>query len=214
MRGRDKKQRPDFQAVLWIRIQWGPRIRIRNPGPDPGGQKWLTNIGKLINFIFWSAGYSLLRVEGFSCSLDKSKFSIKTFFICIFFSFWWSKLDPGIGIHLKCWIRIRIRIHSSALKKDPKMISLRGSRCVSRWKKGFLKYFNSILRHLPPLRFHCDGGCWDWKQTLETFALAVRRSNQSTASHPHSVRSHPHSARSHPHSARSHPHSARSNPWV
>ncbi len=25
----------------WIRIQWGPwiRIRIRNPDPDPGGQK-------------------------------------------------------------------------------------------------------------------------------------------------------------------------------
>jgi hypothetical protein len=25
---------------------------------------------QLINFIFWSAGYCLLRVEGFSCSLD------------------------------------------------------------------------------------------------------------------------------------------------
>ncbi len=40
----------------WIWIQWGPsiciRIRIRNPDPYPGGQKWPTNIEKLLNFIF------------------------------------------------------------------------------------------------------------------------------------------------------------------
>jgi hypothetical protein len=34
----------------WIRIQWGPRIRIqiriRNPDPDLGGQKLSTNIEK------------------------------------------------------------------------------------------------------------------------------------------------------------------------
>jgi hypothetical protein len=55
----------------WIRIQSGQWIRIRNPDPDPEGQK-LThkNKKKLRNFIFWSAGCSLLRAEGFSCSLD------------------------------------------------------------------------------------------------------------------------------------------------
>ncbi len=33
-------------TVLWIRIQWGPwfPIRIRNPDPDPKGQKWPTKI--------------------------------------------------------------------------------------------------------------------------------------------------------------------------
>jgi hypothetical protein len=70
---------------------------------------------KLTNLIFLSGGWSLLRAEGFSCSLDisKQKFlikkKIKQFFSCIFtFRFWSSK--PWIRIHLKCWIRIRIRI--------------------------------------------------------------------------------------------------------
>ncbi len=53
--------------MLWIRIQWGPwiriRIRIRNPNPDPGGQKLPTNIEKKLEI-------SVLRAEGFSCSLD------------------------------------------------------------------------------------------------------------------------------------------------
>ncbi len=34
-----------------------------------------------------------------------------------------------------------------------------------------------------------------------TVAVAVRRCNHSTRSHPHSIKSHPHSARYHPHSA-------------
>jgi hypothetical protein len=55
----------------WIQIQWGPWIRIRNPDPDPEGQKWPRNIENgLINFIFSRVGCSLLRAEGFSCSLD------------------------------------------------------------------------------------------------------------------------------------------------
>jgi hypothetical protein len=44
-----------------------------------------------------------------------------------------------------------------------------------------------------PLRFHCVGGCWDQTQDYcDFFALAVRRSNNSATSHPHSARSHPH----------------------
>ncbi len=47
-----------MDTVYRIRIQLGQwiRIRIRNPDPDPGGQK--------------CAGCSLLRAEGFFCSLD------------------------------------------------------------------------------------------------------------------------------------------------
>ncbi len=42
----------------------------------------------------------------------------------------------------------------------------------------------SKLLHLPPLIFHCVGGCWDRTQgTVATSALAVRSSNHSTRSH-------------------------------
>ncbi len=37
------------------------------------------------------------------------------------------------------------------------------SRCY-RWSGGFLDFLKvlySTLLHLPPLRFHCVGGCWD-----------------------------------------------------
>ncbi len=91
----------------WIRIQLGQWIRIwiRNPNSDPGGQTWRSKIEKLRNFTFWSAG-SLLRAEGFFCSLDvlygglgigKFSFFIKT-------------LDPD-------WIRIGIQ--PKMLDPDP-----------------------------------------------------------------------------------------------
>ncbi len=59
---------------------------------------------KLINFI-WSAGCSLFRAEGFSCSLDisklqflkKKKYKRKHFFCIFFFSFWSSKPWIRIG---------------------------------------------------------------------------------------------------------------------
>ncbi len=70
------------QAVLWIRI----RTRIGSGfngfvDPYPDSQSWWIQEGKmthkhrkkLINFIFWSAGCSLLRADDFSCSLDISK---------------------------------------------------------------------------------------------------------------------------------------------
>ncbi len=55
---------------------------------------------KLINFIFWGAGCSLLRAKVFSCSLDISKlqfFDHKNFSICFFFFSFWSS---------KPWIRV------------------------------------------------------------------------------------------------------------
>ncbi len=86
-----------FGSGIRIRIQSGQWIRIRNL--DPREQKWPTKIGFFFtNFIFWSAGCSLLRAEGFFCSLDG--------------------LYGGLGIgecncwsvfSLKCWIRIRIK---------------------------------------------------------------------------------------------------------
>ncbi len=54
----------------WIRIRI--RIQIADPDPDPGGhriQEGKNYPKKDRIFIFWSAGCSLLRAEGFSCSL-------------------------------------------------------------------------------------------------------------------------------------------------
>ena len=65
----------------------------------------------------------------------------------------------------------------------------------------------STLLYLPPLRFHCVGGCWDEAQDCGdfgsgTWAVTVRHSNQSAIDLiKHSARSHPHPAKSHPHSA-------------
>ncbi len=82
-----------------------------DPDPDPGGQSQNDpqKQKKLRNFMFGSAGCSLLRAEGFSCSLDvlygglgKSKLKflnkkIQTFFKAVNFSNFWSS---------KPWIRI------------------------------------------------------------------------------------------------------------
>ncbi len=54
-------------------------------------------------------------------------------------------------------------------------------------KDGYFGFFYvrySTLLHLPPLRFHCVGGCWDRTRTVATTALAVGRSNHSAKSHP------------------------------
>jgi hypothetical protein len=59
-----------FPAVLWIRIRIGSGFN-GVPGPGSRRAKMTDKIRKkVINFMFWSAGCSLLRTEGFSCSLD------------------------------------------------------------------------------------------------------------------------------------------------
>jgi hypothetical protein len=56
---------PDWiQSGQWI------LIRIRNPDPDPEGQKLSTKVEKLRNFMFGSERYSLLRADGIFCNLD------------------------------------------------------------------------------------------------------------------------------------------------
>jgi hypothetical protein len=49
-------------------------------------------------------------------------------------------------------------------------------------------FWSRIFHVLPPLRFHCEGGCWDWtqKETVATLAVAVRNSNHSTRFRPFS----------------------------
>ncbi len=83
------------------------RIRVQEGKNDPQNRK------KFINFLFWSSGCSLLRAEGFSCSLDvllgglgisNCNFNLKRFkknfqlYSIFVFNFWSSKpgsrLDP------------------------------------------------------------------------------------------------------------------------
>ncbi len=84
---------------------------------------------KLWNFMFWSAGCSLLRAEGFLCNLDVlyEGLGISNWFLIKIFSFFFScksfsifgHQNPGSGsgvrigsgsvFSLKCWILIRIK---------------------------------------------------------------------------------------------------------
>jgi hypothetical protein len=91
--------------------------------------------------MFWIAGCSILRAEGFSCSLgvlyrglgiSKLQFLFKkyNFFSFKYFQFFVNKtLDPELGPDLqlekmldpdpqseKCWIRIRFRIRIKSMR--------------------------------------------------------------------------------------------------
>ncbi len=62
--------------------------------------------------------------------------------------------------------------------------------CILGFFRGIFKMLCSTQLLLPPLRFHCVGGCWDWTQDCCDFgigshSLTVKRSsNQSARSHP------------------------------
>jgi hypothetical protein len=73
---------------------------------------------------------------------------------------------------------------------------------------GFMPPGNYL--HLPLIRFHCAGGCWDRTQDSCDFDIGCQMLKPlGKISSANSARSHPHSARSHPKSARSLPRSAR-----
>ncbi len=96
--------------VFWI------RIHINWFGSN-GEQKWPTKLEKKgRNFKFLSARCSLLRAEGFSCSLDvlyvglgysKLQFLIKKILIFCPSVNYFQCLVIWIRTNLKCWIRIR-----------------------------------------------------------------------------------------------------------
>ncbi len=87
------------KPVVWIRIRSGSRR----------AKMTHKNRKRLIDFIFWCAGCSLLRAKGFSCSLD-------VLFSAVFFLILVVKLRVRIRIHLKCWIRFQwIRIHITGI---------------------------------------------------------------------------------------------------
>ncbi len=66
-------------------------------------------------------------------------------------------------------------------------IAMRGI-CIL-FKGGFLGFFSTVLHstmlHLPPLRFHCVGGCWDRiLGLLRLWHWLSERSNHSARSRP------------------------------
>ncbi len=85
-----------------------------DPYPDPIQEGKMThkNRKKLINLIFWSAGCSLLRDEGFPCGLDLlyGGLGIRNCDICFkkdnFNPRPWTRIRYESG----CWFRIRIQI--------------------------------------------------------------------------------------------------------
>ncbi len=145
--------------TIWIYCRWGAQGRagtrrrcrrgwsrctpaasgsvpdsIRPMDPDPVTHK---SSKKLRNFMFWSAGCSFLRVEGFFCSLEipygglgigvTAVFDQKNVFIFFsagtFFSFLGHQ-NPRYGsrlvFSLKCWIQIPIKsiwIRNTACRK-------------------------------------------------------------------------------------------------
>ncbi len=67
----------------------------------------------------------------------------------------------------------------STAHRAKEIFSLRGTFLIFSFSVR-----SSTLLHLPPLRFHCVGGCWDRTQDgVATKALAVRRSIHSDRSH-------------------------------
>jgi hypothetical protein len=112
----------------------------------PGGPKWKAETKW--NFMFWSAECSLLRIEGFSCSLDvlyggpgicklNCNF-LSYFFTCTFFPVSGhrssrSGFGSGLVFGLKCWIRIR--------NTDIFIRKRREIWKIERWVEFLLLYF-------------------------------------------------------------------------
>jgi hypothetical protein len=102
----------------WIRIQWGPWIRIRIGIRNPRTKiTYQTKIEKVNKYYFLKCLMSLLRAEGFSCSLDVlygglgiSELQFQLYFFLLKFLFVKILDLDWIRIHLKCWIWICIRI--------------------------------------------------------------------------------------------------------
>jgi hypothetical protein len=108
-----------------------------------------------------------------------------------------SSLKLHLAMKWNSWTAfLLVEVYGQKLEKK----FLRGfwqNSSLLRLKFGIYVLYSTLL-HLPPLRFHCVGGCWDWTQDCCDIVSAVKRSNHSTRSHPHTATSHPNSARSHP----------------
>jgi hypothetical protein len=106
----------------------------------------------------------------------------------------------------------------------------------SKKMEGLFDFFDACILystklHLPPLRFHCVGACWDQTQGSCDFGIGCQKLwplihtrlrlihsrlhlintrlnfiHNSATSHPHLLHPIQNSATSHPHSATSHPH--------
>ncbi len=105
-----RRVRLQFLEVIlnpWNKMFWTLVVSVLQCCGSRRTKMTQKNRKQLINFIFWSSGCSLLRVEGFSCSLDvfyegvgisKFKCFIKKRFNknvqLYFFNFWSSNPDP------------------------------------------------------------------------------------------------------------------------
>ncbi len=88
----------------------------------------------------------------------------------------WQKMSPGFPHHLTA--------------RSTSIGCLAVNRIDNRnfFNFFFLQYVRySTLRHLPLLKFHCVGGCWDQTQDCCDFGIDSEISNHLAKSHPHRI---------------------------
>ncbi len=105
-------------------------------------------------------------------SIPKCNFQMVSL-ACIFFR---KNLTKGKILHMKkenkdmspCWQDVRITVQNGVISGSESLYHVaegwRGEKYSSIVKSGifwlFCSVLSSTLLYLPPLRFHCVGGCW------------------------------------------------------
>ncbi len=164
-------------------VPWGMRQKLASPVPtlqnlseskcyesglnqlsgSGSRPKWPPKI-KERNFMFWIAACSLLKAEGFSCSVDVLygdpamsllKFLIKNivnnFLAGSFCHFWSSKawIQIRIGIQIQCWIWMQIRNQWSRIRNTAEIYPI---------------YLHTIIKEFDPESKNPDPQpCWEMK---------------------------------------------------
>ncbi len=126
-----------------------------------------------INFIFWSAGCSLLRAEGWGLGISKLQFLIKKkifFQLYFYFNFWSSK--PCL--RNRVINRIRIRYVSEFTGNNTALYMSKRSKLVAFWYRDPNQNLLG-LQHLQNSGDHCKLRRRDWqrKQKLKSNTILV-----------------------------------------
>ncbi len=158
-------RRNPSHIVLFLYVYFqraGLRIRIRNPEPDPGGQKWPTKVEKIKSFVVLKCwirmasfeSWRLLLLLGRSLWRHRDRLivvfdqKILVFFQLSFFQFLFIiALDPD-------WIQIRIGIQPKMLDPDPDEMNADPQPCQ---RESFILYlpYQSLSNCAVPFFFIC-----------------------------------------------------------
>ncbi len=141
---------------------------------------WVTNFFSSSNISLYSSRGLHKGRPNYRISLQPSKENIQHFETCNFFTFLsiflflrdiFALLDPDL--HSQCGSSRPISLcgfGSTTLEKSVQIVcAARFLRCFYKVNSGifwifFCSVLYSTLLYLPPLGFHCVGGCWDRTQ--------------------------------------------------